>query len=381
MRLSHWRSTLLLVAVVLLACTRADQGGGGGSGGGSAFGGDKVWFDQVHVAPTADGAGIAWTWVEVAKGRVPEAAEGVVHIADAADGEGGARLAVARRHTYRKGGFNKWMFEVMVDMGPFAHLQAVEYVLGLRHATGELVWDERTRTVLGVPIYARGRLDAQVAAYASWAHGACRYPRRRSIAPPASVGKMVIGLVADTSVSDAAHTTVAAMAASEPSLDLVLHLGDFGYADTTDNVPWSVARKEYGELKQEYWDRFFRMIEPLARQVPMLAIPGNHEAGSHDGKSGFDYHFIPYLSRFFNPSDPRRVALRDAIRHNRELVTWYKVALSPLVTLIALNSDEDLGPDSAQGSFALQALAEEAARGPRHGAFTLVLIHRSAYSA
>ena len=73
--------------------------------------------------------------------------------------------------------------------------------------------------------------------------------------------------------------TVAAVTAlvEKGLVDVVLHVGDIGYADGYE----------------AHWDAFFRRIEPIASRVPYMVAPGNHE---------FWFNFSSYKTRFSMPS-------------------------------------------------------------------------------
>jgi hypothetical protein len=78
------------------------------------------------------------------------------------------------------------------------------------------------------------------------------------------------------------------------SIDFVLHIGDFGYS-LKRGIKWTVDNSAYGRDKQEAWDIWFRLIQPIAAYKPYMAALGNHEGYP------FDYNFIPFSNRFRLP--------------------------------------------------------------------------------
>merc|ERR1712166_1545694 len=70
----------------------------------------------------------------------------------------------------------------------------------------------------------------------------------------------------DMGVAQAAHDTVDSLAAVVDQLDAVYHIGDLSYARGKDDI----------------WNQFFQMIEPVASKIPWDVMPGNHDMRSGD---------------------------------------------------------------------------------------------------
>lgn len=64
--------------------------------------------------------------------------------------------------------------------------------------------------------------------------------------------------------------------AQSGEVDFILHVGDISYADGN----------------QHRWDRFMRVLEPVAAYVPYMTAPGNHEC---------QFNFASYRNRFWMP--------------------------------------------------------------------------------
>ncbi len=80
---------------------------------------------------------------------------------------------------------------------------------------------------------------------------------------------------------DSAETVQHAMA--DKDARLILHAGDLSYAD----------------CQEGRWDSYFRMIEPLARRIPWMATPGNHEIEPNN----LTGHIMdPFKARFHFPA-------------------------------------------------------------------------------
>ena len=74
---------------------------------------------------------------------------------------------------------------------------------------------------------------------------------------------------------------------------LVIHCGDISYANKYraggDKLAWA---------KQEIWDTWGVMVEPITRKVPYMVSPGNHELDMYD--STMENNTI-YSKRFIMP--------------------------------------------------------------------------------
>ena len=80
------------------------------------------------------------------------------------------------------------------------------------------------------------------------------------------------------------HTTIGALAQTIDDYELVLHPGDFGYADD-----WYLKLSNLFEGKEAYQsilEQFYDQLAPIAGRKAYMATPGNHEA---------DCSEIPYI--------------------------------------------------------------------------------------
>ena len=119
-----------------------------------------------------------------------------------------------------------------------------------------------------------------------------RFTARVPPAPPLNVERPVrIAVVGDVGLTSNSETTVGHMAQADA--DLALIVGDLSYADCA----------------QSRWDAWGRLVQPLASQVPVLTIAGNHEVeggcGStmrRVGEEDIGAAFQAYVSRFRMPS-------------------------------------------------------------------------------
>lgn len=125
----------------------------------------------------------------------------------------------------------------------------------------------------------------------------------------------------DHGVTDAARQNVENILAIKPSFHLLL--GDISYANGNQPV----------------WDRYFEQIEPLARTIPIMPVPGNHEnekIKTPEGDKRIGY--IAYLTRFalpgvethyaFDYGAVRFVAFNSDDYRNPEQLAWLDKTLA-----------------------------------------------------
>jgi hypothetical protein len=176
----------------------------------------------------------------------------------------------------------------------------------------------------------------------------------------------------DMGVSTSAHDTVNSMAAHLAELDAVYHIGDLSYARGKDQV----------------WNQFFTMIEPIASKVPWDVVPGNHDMrnGDSSGECG-----LPMLARFETPSSqaafPALAKLSDADRCKGSFEFsegnpyWYAVDAGH-ARIITYSTDSDLTESSPQRQWLKTEL--EAANTPAARAvhpWVLLMGHKPMYTA
>jgi hypothetical protein len=153
-------------------------------------------------------------------------------------------------------------------------------------------------------------------------------------------------------ISKAAHDTVASISAVAPHLDAVYHIGDLSYARGKDNV----------------WNQFFAMIEPIASIIPWDVVPGNHDMrnGDSSGECG-----LPMLARFETPSSqaafPALSSLSDSERCEGSFdfsegnAYWWSVNVGH-AKIITYSTDSNLTTGSPQREWLKKEL--EAANQP-----------------
>lgn len=93
---------------------------------------------------------------------------------------------------------------------------------------------------------------------------------------------------------------------------------------TGDNIYASVLTRRNSGSSDTDWERpFFAMYAEVLAQVPILAVPGNHDGNESESRADLD----TYLDNFFFPGGgPRR---------------WYNFAIGGLAEFIALDSTKN----------------------------------------
>jgi Purple acid Phosphatase, N-terminal domain/Calcineurin-like phosphoesterase len=140
---------------------------------------------------------------------------------------------------------------------------------------------------------------------------------------------------------DEGRAWVTAMAAREPHIRSIHHVGDLSYANGAAHM----------------WDAWFDMIQPLATQVPLMIAVGNHE---YDHESGglqkdpshidTDSGFMPSWGDFGNDSGGEcgvPTAKRFTMPATGNGVFWYSYDYG-LVHTVVLSSEHDMSIGSPQ---------------------------------
>ena len=168
-------------------------------------------------------------------------------------------------------------------------------------------------------------------------------------AAPVPADAYTFAIFGDMGVSNAAHDTIRSMQSSLPFIEAVFHIGDLSYARS----------------KEDIWNQFFGMIEPIASRVPWTVAPGNHDMrkGDSDGECG-----LPMLSRFETPrsrtAQPHLLTQNSTLRcndaYNNSIGNpfWYTVHMGH-ATIITYSSDSNLTRMSPQWNW-LQSELEKA---------------------
>jgi hypothetical protein len=107
---------------------------------------------------------------------------------------------------------------------------------------------------------------------------------------PAEAAPFTFTAFGDEGASRISKTIVAGIAGRKPQFHLLA--GDLCYADA-DGQGLPTDR-----LRLPIWDRWLRLIEPVAAEVPWMTTAGNHEMEPGFGPQGYD----GYLARFALPT-------------------------------------------------------------------------------
>ncbi|XP_062516204.1 uncharacterized protein LOC134191598 [Corticium candelabrum] len=119
----------------------------------------------------------------------------------------------------------------------------------------------------------------------------------RAKASPPEYSCFTVGLIADIGTDNFAPLSIQAIK-EDSSLDFVIAAGDLSYADTA-----SAQSPEAVHYRTDLWDRFGRLLEGFASQVPFMTTIGNHEVD-------FEINAKPEVN--FNPqSNPTRPFVSD----------------------------------------------------------------------
>lgn len=177
-------------------------------------------------------------------------------------------------------------------------------------------------------------------------------PQHERIRPLPLQGPLKIALLGDSRDGLGPYNEILhAVTAAQP--DLVLHTGDIS-REGTDN---------------QAWRDHLAITLALGASAPLLLSMGNHEVYIPQGKAGTPMDgLLRTLARLPPPTDPlaRSSGVSPAAFH---------VRVGP-VLIISLDSNTDIGPESAQRKFTEAALKE---RGDAR--FTLIMMHHGPLSS
>jgi acid phosphatase len=160
------------------------------------------------------------------------------------------------------------------------------------------------------------------------------------------------------------HTTIGRLADTLNDYEVVLHPGDFAYADD-----WYLrfpTEKEGQQAYQSILEGFYEQLSPITGQKMYMASPGNHEADCTDIRrllklcpegqenfTDFTHHFgktmpLPFVSSSNNTSAQTR---SDKARSLARPPFWYSFEYG-MAHVVMLNTETDF-PDApeAQGKF------------------------------
>jgi len=160
------------------------------------------------------------------------------------------------------------------------------------------------------------------------------------------------------------HTTIGALAQTVDDYEIVIHPGDFGYADD-----WYLKQSNMAEGKEAYQsilEQFYDQLAPIAGRKPYMASPGNHEADCSEEPYILDLcpegqtNFTDFLHRFENTmprpftsasSNRTAQALAAKARSYAHPPFWYSFEYG-MAHVVMINTETDFpnAPDGTNGS-------------------------------
>ena len=168
---------------------------------------------------------------------------------------------------------------------------------------------------------------------------------------------------------DLYHTTIARLAETIDEYEVVIHPGDFAYADDWYYKPKNLLSGT--ETYQAILEKFYDQLAPIASRKVYQASPGNHEADcteipytAQQCPAG-QYNFTDFQHRFGNmlppafPSSSTSKSAQALAAKARQLSKppfWYSFEYaSAHVVMIDTETDFPTAPDGLSGSQHLQA--------------------------
>jgi acid phosphatase len=165
------------------------------------------------------------------------------------------------------------------------------------------------------------------------------------------------------------HTTIGALARTVDDYELVIHPGDFAYADD-----WylKVSNELQGkEAYQSILEQFYDQLAPIAGRKPYMASPGNHEADCSEIPYLLEQcpegqkNFTDFMHRFENtmPSpfaststNQTAQALAAKAKSYANPPFWYSFEYG-MAHVVMINTETDFpdAPDSTDGSAKLDS--------------------------
>lgn len=166
---------------------------------------------------------------------------------------------------------------------------------------------------------------------------------------------------------DLNHTTIGRLAATVDDYDVVIHPGDFAYADDWYLRPKNLLHGEYAY--QAILEQFYNQLVPISARKAYMASPGNHEASCQEipyttGTCPEGQHnFTDFMHRFSDTMP--RAFLSNSINHTAQQLAskahslsnptfWYsfKYGMAHIV-MIDTETDFPDAPDGQDGSAGL----------------------------
>ncbi|KAJ5104688.1 hypothetical protein NUU61_002035 [Penicillium alfredii] len=160
------------------------------------------------------------------------------------------------------------------------------------------------------------------------------------------------------------HATIGRLADTVDDYELVIHPGDFAYADD-----WARKYHNKGHGKDAYQgilEQFYGQLAPIAGRKPYMTSPGNHEAACKqvkhapklcpEGQSNFTdfmHRFSETMPRAFDSASSSKTAQEHA-RKARDLSQppfWYSFEYG-MAHIVMINTETDFtdAPDGTDGN-------------------------------
>ncbi|KAL4784205.1 Metallo-dependent phosphatase-like protein [Aspergillus varians] len=163
------------------------------------------------------------------------------------------------------------------------------------------------------------------------------------------------------------HTTIGRLATTANDYELVIHPGDFAYADD-----WILSLENLGDGENAYQailENFYTQLAPIAGRKPYMASPGNHEAACQEipfttascpiGQRNFTdfmHRFGKTMPTTFPSVSSKKSAnaLADKARALALPPFWYSFEYGMAhIVMINTETDFDGAPDGQDGSAGL----------------------------
>lgn len=149
----------------------------------------------------------------------------------------------------------------------------------------------------------------------------------------------VLSLVGDLGQTNNSQATMSHVMA-DPTHMMTLLVGDLSYADSA----WDPSSRN---CTQRRWDSWGEIMEPAFANMPLMALPGNHEVEQDGALPATQTQFLAFQKRFKMPSEASGA-------RNGNLYYSFDVASAHI---IHLNSYMDFNETSAQYAWLMKDLA------------------------
>lgn len=165
------------------------------------------------------------------------------------------------------------------------------------------------------------------------------------------------------------HTTIARLATTVNDYEIVVHPGDFAYADDWWEKPHNLANGT--EAYQAILEQFYEQLAPIAARKLYMASPGNHEADCTEAPFQLQQcpqgqvNFTDFMHRFENTMPEPFVSSSSSSVAQKHAATARNLANPPFwysfeygmahVAMINTETDFKNAPDGQNGSAMLNS--------------------------